>query len=146
MYAKIDGSTVEKYPYTFRNLQTDNPNVSFPHPLPADIKADYNVADVNENAKPDFDPLTENIIETAMTVVDGVAQINYAKEAASTADQKIRVRDHRNSMIERSDYMALSDVTMSDEWTTYRQALRDVPQQEGFPANVTWPDQPDQTE
>jgi hypothetical protein len=46
-------------------------------------------------------------------------------------------------MIERSDYMALSDVTMSDEWTTYRQALRDVPQQDGFPANVTWPDQPE---
>ena len=143
MYAKIDGSTIVKYPYTFKDLQKDHSNISFPKTLNATVKAAYNVADVNENAKPDFNSLTENIVEAAMTVVDGVAQINYAKEAASTADQKTRVRDHRNSMIERSDYMALSDVTMSDEWTTYRQALRDVPQQDGFPANVTWPDQPE---
>lgn len=143
MYAKIDGSTIVKYPYTFKDLQKEHSNVSFPKTLNATVKAAYNIADVNENAKPDFNSLTENIVETAMTVVDGVAQINYAKEAASISDQRTRVRDHRNSMIERSDYMALSDVTMSDAWTTYRQALRDVPQQEGFPSNVTWPDQPE---
>ena len=143
MYAKIDGSTVEKYPYTFRNLQTDNPNVSFPYPLPDDIKVDYNVADVNENAKPSFDPLLENIVETAMTVVDGVAQINYAKEAASTSEKESRIRNQRDYGLKNSDYMALSDITMSDEWTVYRQALRDVPQQDGFPDNVTWPDPPE---
>ena len=31
---------------------------------------------------------------------------------------------------------------MSDEWRTYRQALRDVPTQEGFPNTVTWPTKP----
>ena len=33
---------------------------------------------------------------------------------------------------------------VSGEWATYRQALRDVPQQEGFPYNVTWPIKPEE--
>ena len=36
-----------------------------------------------------------------------------------------------------------SDVTMSTEWTQYRHDLRDIPQQEGFPFNVTYPTKPD---
>jgi len=36
----------------------------------------------------------------------------------------------------------LSDNEMSEEMTTYRQALRDVPQQEGFPNEIDWPDEP----
>ena len=34
----------------------------------------------------------------------------------------------------------------SGEWATYRQALRDIPQQEGFPFNITFPVAPDKTE
>ena len=37
-----------------------------------------------------------------------------------------RLREKRNSMLSKSDWMANSDVTMSDEWKTYRQALRDI--------------------
>ncbi|OUV22554.1 MAG: hypothetical protein CBC55_04035, partial [Gammaproteobacteria bacterium TMED95] len=44
--------------------------------------------------------------------------------------------------IEETDFYALSDVTMSDEMTTYRTALRNVPQQEGFPSSITWPVKP----
>ena len=40
-----------------------------------------------------------------------------------------------------SDTTLYTDVTTAD-WTTYRQALRDVPAQSGFPANVTWPVEP----
>jgi hypothetical protein len=41
-----------------------------------------------------------------------------------------------------TDWMALSDVTMSPEWAAYRQALRDVTDQVGFPENVDWPTAP----
>jgi hypothetical protein len=39
-------------------------------------------------------------------------------------------------------HYGLSDSTISDEMTAYRQALRDVPQQEGFPNTITWPTKP----
>jgi len=38
--------------------------------------------------------------------------------------------------------MALSDNTLTPEWSTYRQALRDITEQEGFPYQVTWPTKP----
>jgi len=37
------------------------------------------------------------------------------------------LREERNILLAQSDWMANSDVTMSDEWKTYRQALRDLP-------------------
>ncbi len=48
----------------------------------------------------------------------------------------------RDSLLAATDWTANSDVTMSDEMRTYRQALRDVPSQAGFPDNVNWPEKP----
>jgi len=62
------------------------------------------------------------------------AEIN----AALAAD----VRAERNAKLADSDWRASQDVTMSDEWRTYRQLLRDVPAQAGFPSNITWPTEP----
>ena len=36
------------------------------------------------------------------------------------------LRQKRNSLLAQTDYMALSDVTMSDAWKKYRQELRDI--------------------
>ena len=51
------------------------------------------------------------------------------------------VRAERDALLAASDSMALAD-RITDEWRTYRQALRDVPSQSGFPASVTWPTEP----
>lgn len=69
-----------------------------------------------------------------------------AEEAAWAAGANDRaaaeVRQERNSLIAETDYLALSDNTMTSDMQTYRQALRDIPSQSGFPANVTWPTKP----
>ena len=66
-----------------------------------------------------------------------------AQSAASADDRKAKeVRQERDSLLSETDWMALSDVTMSTAWRTYRQALRDVPSQEGFPNDITWPTKP----
>ena len=143
IYAKINGTKIEQYPYTLNDLRKENPNVSFPAEITDAMKTTYGIADVNENDKPSFDPLTEEIVEAPMTIVDGVVQINYIKEAVDETEQSSRIRNQRNSHLTGSDWMALSDVTMTDEWKTYRQPLRDIPQQSGFPASVTWPEPPD---
>lgn len=53
----------------------------------------------------------------------------------------IQVRARRDALLSGSDHMALAD-RITDDWRTYRQALRDVPAQSGFPTNVTWPSEP----
>lgn len=60
----------------------------------------------------------------------------------STVDSnKESMRIKRNQFLIETDWMALSDVTMSSAWKTYRQALRDLPAQSGFP-DVDFPTKP----
>ena len=51
-----------------------------------------------------------------------------------------RVRKKRDLLLEESDWTQLVDAPVDrDAWARYRQALRDLPQQEGFPGEVVWP-------
>jgi hypothetical protein len=54
------------------------------------------------------------------------------------------VRNHRNSLLAKTDWMALSDVTMTPEMAAYRQALRDITQHPNFPnlSEEDWPVKP----
>jgi len=55
------------------------------------------------------------------------------------------LRNKRNRLLSETDFYALSDVTMSDDMTTYRQALRDLPAGKDTVKKVddaTWPDKP----
>ena len=70
------------------------------------------------------------------------AEQEAAYQALVDAEAAERVRADRNSRLSETDWRACSDLTLSTEWTNYRQALRDVPAQDGFPHTVTWPDEP----
>jgi len=54
------------------------------------------------------------------------------------------LRAERDRRLAETDWMASSDVTLADNWKTYRQSLRDVPAQSGVTGldNVTWPTKP----
>ena len=57
-----------------------------------------------------------------------------------------QLRDQRNTLLSETDWMGNSDVTMSDAWTTYRQALRDITTQtpsDDTLSNITWPTKPE---
>lgn len=83
----------------------------------------------------------------ADTTVDGVtttkAEHEAAYQAQVDADESASVRRKRDNLLSETDWMGMSDVTMSAGWTTYRQALRDIPAQSGFPHTVTWPTEPE---
>jgi hypothetical protein len=55
-------------------------------------------------------------------------------------------RSERDFLLKKTDWTQLPDSPLTDaqkaEWSTYRQSLRDVPQQSGFPVNVVWPTEP----
>ena len=62
-------------------------------------------------------------------------------QADPVAASATQVRARRDELLAASDSMALADRITAD-WRTYRQALRDVPAQAGFPTSVTWPVEP----
>ena len=63
-------------------------------------------------------------------------------EAGADDRAAIQVREERDAKLTACDWMANSDVTISDAWRTYRAALRNVPAQAGFPNSITWPTEP----
>ena len=69
-------------------------------------------------------------------------EVVYDITAAETEAKYGNLRQHRNQLLAETDYLALSDVTLSDEMQTYRQTLRDLPANTSDPANPVWPTKP----
>ena len=64
---------------------------------------------------------------------------------AAPARRMVELRRQRDALLVETDYMALGDVTLSDAWKTYRQALRDITDQtpsDDVLSNITWPTKP----
>jgi hypothetical protein len=56
----------------------------------------------------------------------------------------VEIRSKRNSLLYASDWTQVADAPVDKTaWATYRQALRDITSQEGFPENVVWPIKPE---
>ena len=62
-------------------------------------------------------------------------------QESAVAASATQGRAQRDALLAASDHMALAD-RITDDWRTYRQALRDLPAAEGFPENITWPTEP----
>jgi len=71
------------------------------------------------------------------------AEQEAAYKAIKDAEQAKSVRTSRTEKLKDCDWTQISDSTADKTaWATYRQALRDVTAQSGFPWTITWPDAP----
>jgi len=67
-----------------------------------------------------------------------------AKVTELTAAEPMKaVRAERDRLIAQTDWWASSDLTMTEAQTAYRQALRDITEQPGFPEEIEWPSKPE---
>jgi hypothetical protein len=85
------------------------------------------------------DPYEEDGIIYTVSVVDKTAE-----EIAADANAKVaQIRSQRNQLLSATDWTQVLDAPIDrTAWATYRQALRDITSQEGFPASVQWPNDP----
>lgn len=154
MYAKLNNGVIEKYPYTIGDLRKDNPNTSFPSQIPDSLLQEHGMVRVVVTGAPEADH-TKNVTqqtpvfnternrwETSWTVTDATTE----EIADRVAKQAASIRDERNWLISESDWTQLDDTPLNNSaklsWANYRQQLRDIPTQSGFPWNVTWPVKP----
>ena len=144
-----------------------NPNVSLPKVWNSNVYETLGIDPVLETPKPDTtgdykvvvrdgaeqdanNNWVQKWVERDMfsdTTEDGVTTTKAENEAAYQTrldtEAAERVRSERDQKLKDTDWMGMSDVTMSTEWANYRQALRDVPSQTGFPNTITWPSEPE---
>ena len=151
MFAKIINDVVEKYPYSIGELRKDNPNVSFPKNPSAETLAAFNTFEVVSKPQPEVDH-TQDVGEGVPQKINGVwtqvwnvSTLNELALAERTSNQANNVRAERDGKLANTDWTQGKDIpdAVSTKWAAYRQALRDVPAQAGFPWNVQWPSKPE---
>ena len=151
MFVKATNGTVDQYPYTVGDLRRDHPNTSFPKRPSDAMLASWGVYPVTRTDRPDVDH-TKNVTEgtpvlsgDAWTQVWEVTDATAEEIAQRTEDQARYVRRTRDELIADTDWMALSDNTLTPEWATYRQALRDITDHANFPwlNDEDWPVKPE---
>ena len=126
------------------------PNTSFPEQLTVGLIGDMGFDVVLEG--PQAQPTRyQTAFRDGVEKIDGqwftkysVADMDDETKAAKDAEQAKSMRDQRNQKLSDSDWTQLADSPENKAaWATYRQALRDIPTQAGFPWEVQWPTQPE---
>jgi hypothetical protein len=140
--------SIDRYPYTLTDLRRANPGTSFAKQISDETAAGFNCYPVAPTEPPAAD-YTINLERIA--VKQGGAWVEEWIGTPATPEQivertKIKaaeVRQQRNELLSACDWTQLPDSPADHEaWAAYRQELRDVTAQEGFPWDVTWPEAP----
>ena len=84
---------------------------------------------------------TGEVTVTPLSAEEIAEREAYERDVQPGVDLEL-LRAERNRRLAETDYLALSDVTLSAEMAEYRQALRDLPANTSDPANPTWPVKP----
>ena len=153
MFIKIENGVPVGNPILESNFRQAFPQISLPALVtPADIEPHgYGLYDFSN--QPAFGRYEKVVEVTPVKNEFGiwrqaweVVQKDAAEKAAEDAQKEESVRSERNFYLQRSDWVVIksleTNVSLPSDWVVYRQALRDVPKQAGFPWDVQWPIQP----
>ena len=151
-YVKTTNGTVDTYPYNVGQLRRDNPNTSFPKRIPDDMLAEWGVYPVAFADMPSVDDRTQKVEqEQQPSLVNGSWTIGWVTSSKTPEEvqqyddsMSQSIRSQRNALLSESDWTQVPDAPVDQAaWKTYRQALRDITSQQGFPHEVTWPTKPE---
>ena len=151
--AFVENGSITQYPIGAVEVRRRFPNTSFPVDIEsADLTA-FGVVTVHNIPQPSIDIRTEKLEEgtpafngTQWNQVWDVLPLSAAEQQAITDSQAEYVRSVRNERLADCDWTQLADSPLDADaktaWALYRETLRMVPDQPGFPWNVQWPQQP----
>jgi hypothetical protein len=151
MHALIENGALKQYPYNFSQLKVANPNVSFPANPSDETLQEFGMYRVFNPTQPELtdtqvleeDPPFFSSEDQRWTKVWRVRDMTAEEVQQRNDNQSASVRAERGNLLVASDWTQVADAPVDKAaWATYRQALRDVPSQAGFPWTVDWPDAP----
>ncbi len=142
-YAKIENGTVVKYPYTVADMQTDFPEVDFSTGLTDEVLTSCFAVVVQMGTIPAHSSST-HIFNTAVEVnEDGSATAVITATERRLEEAAFNLRHSRDIALQKTDWVITRAFEEGNpvpaNYVTYRNALRDLPSQEGFPYEYVWP-------
>jgi hypothetical protein len=146
----------------FRRIHS---NTSFPRVLSGDILNSFGIDPILEGPQASTTPPYELSVRQGVEEINGqwftkyvVGPVFTDNEEKTAAEQEVEykarideqaaenVRQQRDRLLAETDWVVIkakeTDSTLSTSFKSYRQALRDVPLQDGFPHNISWPEKP----
>ncbi|MFN9113017.1 MAG: tail fiber assembly protein [Bacteroidota bacterium] len=149
MHALIENDAVKQYPYSIEQLKRANPNVSFPKNASDTLLSSFGMQRVFFSTQPELTN-TQVLEESApvfsaedqrWTQVWTVRDMTTEEIASRDESQAASVRAERDRLLVQSDWTQGKDIpdNVSGPWAVYRQSLRDITAQSGFPWTVEWP-------
>ena len=136
---------------TEQQFRSDNSNTSFPQVLTPEIIDSFGHDPVLEGAQPTLVAPYQYAQRDGIEEIDGQWFTKYiavepdaAGKARMDAEQAKAVRSTRNKSLAECDWTQLADAPVNaSAWAVYRQQLRDVTTQQGFPWDISWPQEPE---
>ena len=158
MFAEVKNGAVVTFPYDYDTLVQKNPHTKFAQ---TDLLSMYSGTEANLNGHelvrvteldaPTFDKQTQKLVQnSAPALANSVWSLGWSIQALSQAEQDSQntaqaksVRQQRSTKLAECDWTQVADAPVDKAaWATYRQALRDITTQAGFPWTMTWPESP----
>jgi len=147
-----DQGDLVRYPYTLTDLKLNNPQISWPQQISDELAAQYNCYPVTPAAEPDYD---HTLNYRRVAVKEGDAWVEHWESNPASSEEitertnsaSASIRAERTAKLTSSDWTQFPDTpmerTVRDAWAVYRQALRDITDQPGYPHQVDWPVEPE---
>jgi len=159
LYALINSNNVIEYPLSIPLLKKRYKSTSFPFEFEEFDYTAFGVVKIEGVPQPSCDLERERIIEKTPIKIQNEWKQQWVIEPLSPDEQQQildgkanAIRAERDRKLAESDWRIIYETEKAATdglgiqypvaWSEYRQALRDIPQQPGFPTNVTWPDLP----
>lgn len=146
MYLKLVGG--QPHNYSLEQLKAENPQTSFPEAPSDSLLAEFSVYPFTVDAQPAYDSLTQIAVAgDYVQDASGAWSLPWAVQNLSLEEASGNVRRRRDQLLSDTDWVVIKATEQGQpipaDWTTYRQALRDVSSQAGFPYSVVWPVKPE---
>lgn len=144
MYLKLTNGVPAKY--TLGQLRRDNPQTSFPKVMPDDMLAGYDVYPYTRPVAPEYDSLTARLADGDFEKVGDAWSLPYVVQQQPLDQAERNIRSRRDGLLQETDWIVAKSYERGEpvpsDWASYRQALRDITAQAGFPHSVVWPTKP----
>jgi|11_taG_2_1085331.scaffolds.fasta_scaffold08538_3 hypothetical protein len=160
MYVKLENDTPIEWPLAVQRIRFENKNVSFPADMSNVNVREYGFAPFQLADPEEYNSQFEEARELPPVENNGVFVQQWEIVQKYTPEEKEALiaelavkaaaaaesagREKRDALLAETDWMALSDNTLSSEWADYRQALRDITTHANWPnlEDADWPTKP----
>lgn len=145
MYIRVINGTASVY--TLTDLRKDNPHIGFPPFIPNELLATLGIYPYTRPATPEYDFRVLRLVDGSFEQdLEGNWTMGYTVEPLPLDLASKNVRATRDLLLAETDWIVSKAYERGQpvptEWAYYRQALRDVTDQAGFPYEIIWPTKP----